>query len=136
MDELTQIKLMVLGAWIILAVLTFGPSLGYSWLLDLRDRRQSRLRATVLEQLGPSPARDRVEVRVHGALLSRRSIVTLDMRACSHEEIWDTIARLSQSLPPHARLVVDGMTNRQLPVTLTVRTREALSRPQPSAAHA
>ncbi len=51
------------------------------------------------------------------------------MSACSREEIWDTIARLSQGFPPHIRLVVDGMGNRQLPVTLTVTTGELLGRP-------
>mgnify|MGYP001578926855 CR=1 FL=1 len=129
MDVLTQVRLMVLGAWVILAALTLGPALGLSWLLDFRDRRQARLLGTAFEQLSASGVRERVAVRARCALFSQQSVVTIDMNACSREEIWDTIARLSRRFPPHVRLVVDGMGDRQLPVTLTVKTGDLLSRP-------
>lgn len=137
MDVLTQVRLMVFGAWIVLAVLTLGPALVLAWLLDHRDRRQSRLLGTLFEQLSASGVRDRVAVRARCALFSQQSVVTIHMNACSREEIWDTIARLSQRFPPHVRLVVDGMGDRQLPVTLTVKTGDLLSRPpRPFAASA
>lgn len=43
MELMTQLKLMVVGAYVALVVLTLGTLLGLSWLLDLRDRRQARL---------------------------------------------------------------------------------------------
>jgi len=48
MELMTQLRLMTLGAYVFLLVLTLGPLLGLSWLLDLRDRRRARLREAVL----------------------------------------------------------------------------------------
>lgn len=129
--------LVKVGALVVGIALTAGPVVVWAILLNLRDRRQARLLGAVLAQVASPELRGRVAIRVRSGVLSPSSVITLDMSACSHEEIWDTIVRLSQSFPPPVRLVVDGMTNRQLSVTLTVTPGKLLSRPpRPSAAHA
>ncbi len=42
------------------------------------------------------------------------------MRACSRDEIWETVGRLSRTLPPSVRLVVDGRVDPEFPATVTV----------------
>lgn len=118
--------LMQLGGLAGILVLTLGPVVALVELLNLRDRRQLTLLNTVCAQFSAQAVRSDIAVQVHCALFSRRSVVTVDMRACSPDEIWDAIMRLSQRLPPHVRLVVDGTVNRQLPATFTV---EATVRP-------
>jgi hypothetical protein len=60
MDLLTQLKLMWLGAWIVLAVLTLGTALGLSWLRDRREGCRSRLLDALLEQPGAPDVQARV----------------------------------------------------------------------------
>lgn len=108
MELMAQLKLMVLGASVALFALTLGPLLGLSWLLDLRDRRQSRLREAVLRQITSEDVRRRIRVEVRCALLSRRGVVTIDMSGCSRDEFWDSAARLSHRLPPRVRVMVLG----------------------------
>ena len=43
MDLITEFKLIMIGAVVILAALAVGIELGLGWLHDRRDRRQSRL---------------------------------------------------------------------------------------------
>jgi hypothetical protein len=124
---------MTQGAWIgfgvvvLVTALTLGPVVALIALLNLRDRREGALLGAAIEPFASRDVRGRVAVRVRCAVFSRRSVVTIDMRACSREEIWNAIARLSESLPPRVRLVVGGTVDRRLPATFTVETS---SRPQ------
>jgi hypothetical protein len=128
-------SLMQLGGFLLVVGITYGPVVGLLELLNLRDRRQSRLLGRVMKELPAGEFGGRLAVQVRSALLSRRSVVTLDMRACSRDEIWQTVARLSRSLPAGIRLVVDGTVDPSCPspVTLAVPGRRRLACPsQPS----
>lgn len=124
--------LMQLGGLVAMIGLTYGPVVVLVALLNRRDRRQSRLLGTVLKELPPREFRGRVAVHVRCALLSRRSVLTLDMRACSPDEIWQAVGRLSRSLPPSVRLVVDGTPDPQCPATFTVEAASPLPLGSPS----
>jgi hypothetical protein len=121
------------GGVVIVLSLTLGPVIVLIVLLNLRDRREGALLGAALEPFASRDARGRVAVQVRCAVFSRRSVVTIDMRACSRKEVWNAIARLSESLPPRVRLVVGGTVDRRLPVTFTVESlsRHRLSRPAP-----
>lgn len=128
--------LMQLGGLILMVGITYGPVVGLLELLNLRDRRRSWLLGSVMKELAARHFSGRIAVHVHCALLSRRSVVRLDMRGCSRDEIWQALARLSRSLPPAVRLRVDGIVDPECPapVTLTIPNARCLSSPpQPSA---
>lgn len=124
--------LMPLGGLVAMIGLTYGPVVGLMALLNLRDRRQSRLHGSVLTQFGSLALRGRVAIQTRCALLSPRSVVAVDMRACSRDEIWEAVGRLSRSLPPRVRLVVDGTLDPQLPATFTVEATQPLPLRHPS----
>lgn len=127
---------MQLGGFLLMVGITYGPVVGLLELLNLRDRRQSRLLGSLMKELAARHFSGRIAVHVHCALLSRHSVVRLDMRACSPDEIWQAIARLSRRLPPAVRLRVDGIVDPECPspVTLTIPNTPRLPcPPQPSA---
>lgn len=41
MDVMTQLRLMWLGAWAVLGILTLGTATVLAWILDRRNRRRS-----------------------------------------------------------------------------------------------
>lgn len=128
--------LMQFGGLVLLITATYGPVFALLALLNLRDRRESRLLGSVMKKLAAREFGGRLAVQVRCALLSPRSVVTLDMRTCSREEIWQAVARLSRSLPPGVRVLVDGTIDPRFPtpVTLAIPGRRPLARPsQPSA---
>ncbi|MCI0370456.1 MAG: hypothetical protein L0214_03530 [candidate division NC10 bacterium] len=128
--------LMQVGGFVLMVRMTYGPVVALLGLLNLRDHRQSRLLGSVMQWFPPREFGGRLAVQVRCALLSPRSVVTLDMRACSREEIWQAVARLSRSLPPGVRVLVDGTIDPQCPapVTLAIPGRRPLARPShPSA---
>lgn len=43
MDLITELRLIMIGAVVVLAALALGIELGIGWLLDRRNRRRSRL---------------------------------------------------------------------------------------------
>jgi hypothetical protein len=112
--------LMQFGGLVLMVGMTYAPVVGLLELLNLRDRRESRLLGTVMKELAARHFSGRIAVRAHCALLSRRSVVRLDMRACWHDEIWLTVARLSRTLPPAARLLVDATVDPQCPAPVTL----------------
>lgn len=129
--------MMQLGGLLIGFSFTLGPVVLLMGLFNLRDRRESALRTVALQQVNSRDLRGLIAVRIRSALFSRRSLVSLDMRACSRDQIWDVITRLSQRLPPRVRLVVDGRVDQDLPATFVVETagRHPLCRPsRPSVA--
>ncbi len=136
MELMTSLPLMWLGAYVTLLVLTLGPWVGLSWLLDLRDRRQARLRDAVLRLMTSEDVRSRIRIDVRCALLSRGGVVTVDMSACSREEIWEAVARLSHGLPPRARVAVLGALDGQRTAVLRLEppTRRPLGYPAPASA--
>jgi len=114
--------LMQVAGFLLTIGVTYGLVFLLLGLLNLRDRRQSRLLGTVMRQL---PWRDflgRFAVQVRCALLSPRGVVTVTLRACSRDELWDVIERLFRNLPPHVRLVVDGTGTPRFPARFTVET--------------
>ncbi|MBI4610376.1 MAG: hypothetical protein HY726_15375 [Candidatus Rokubacteria bacterium] len=136
MDQMTQLRLMVLVALSASWALILGTGMGVSWLLDRRDRRRSGLRSTVLAQLASDDVRRRVGIKVRCGLLSRRGVVALDMSACSRNEIWETVSRLRHHLSPGVRVVVLGSLEGKFPAAFTLETTSAppLGRAQPAPA--
>jgi len=121
--------LMQLGGFLVVILFTVGPVLGLLLLLNLRDRRQARL-LDIVWQFTPRDVSDRIAIHVRGAALSPRAVVTVDMHACSRDEIWEASARWAASLPPPVRLLVNGKTDQGLPFRFTVETtRHPLPRP-------
>ena len=90
-------------------------------LLNARDRRRDRAGATVLGACATPSLRGLVSLRVHAPLLSRNTIVRLDMSACSTDEVWSTMRRLVSVLPPDIALTIEAPLDRTRPVTLTLR---------------
>lgn len=136
MDAMAQLRLMVLGGLLAVFLVTGGPLLALSWLLDLRDRRQSRLREAVLRHVTAEEVRRRIRVDVRCALFSRKGLVTLDMSACSREEIWEAVTRLSHRLPPRVRVAVFGALDGQRTAVfrLPPAGRRPLEHPAPASA--
>jgi hypothetical protein len=115
---LMEVTRIVLGC-----AITFGPVVVLLSLLNRRDRRTSQLRDAVLSQLPLYELRGLVGIQVHAGVLTRRSMVRLDMLACTCDQIWDAVLRLSRMLPPHVQLAVNGTVDRQLTTTFTLETR-------------
>jgi hypothetical protein len=114
---LTEFTRLILGLAIV-----FGPLVGVLWLLNLRDRREGALRHAVLAALPLHELRGLVAVRARCAMFSRKDVVTLDMFACTRDQVWDAVARLYHSLPPRVRLVVNSAVDRQFATTLRLET--------------
>ncbi len=112
--------------------ITLGPVVALMWLLHLRDGRESLVRLAALKHVSSRETRGLIAIQVRSALLLRRSVVTIDMWACSREQIWDTLARLGRDLPPRVRLIVDGSVDPQLTARFTLETSGRLSLCRPS----
>ncbi len=126
---------MQLGRFFGMVGFTMGPLLGLLLLLNSRDRRQGRLLDLMLD-LTPRELCDRIVFEVRCSLLSRRSLVAVDMCSCSREEIWKAIGRWSANLPAMVRLQVNGRVDRDVPAVFTVETggrRTLCCPPAPSA---
>lgn len=134
MDPITQLKLLALAAWAALAALALGTDLGVMWLFERRDRRQSTLLGQVRGQLASDELRPRVGISVRYALLGWKGVVTLDMRACSRDEVWETTSRVSRCLPPGVRLVVLGALDRAPAAAFRLETTRGLAQPRPAPA--
>jgi hypothetical protein len=102
-------------------LLAVGPILGVLLLLNRRDRRREALLGT-LWQLTPWDLRSRIAIQARAAVLSSRSIVTVYMPDCSHEEIWEALRRYCPRLPPRTRLLVEGAVDRGVSAVLRVET--------------
>lgn len=121
-------ELLKLG-WLAIGIaVALGPVLLSALLLNLRDRRKARLLAAVLDLTSSPDLRGRLAIRVHSGILWPRSVVALHILLPSRNEIWDVVTRLSRCLPPRVRVEIDGLVDRQVPATLTVKTGDLLSR--------
>lgn len=134
MDEIRQLKLLMVAVVLTLAALALGIELGVMWFRERREQRRSTLLDHVSRRLASDELRRRVGISVRGALLARKSVVTLDMRACSRDEIWETTTRLSRDLGPGVRLVVLGALDRQPAATFRLETTKRLAQPEPAPA--
>lgn len=112
--------LMQVAGLALMVGMTYGPLVALLMLLNLRDHRQLRLLGSVMKELPVREFGGRVAIDVRCALLSRGSVVTLDMRTCSREEIWQAVTRLSRSLPLGARVLVDGTLDPRFPAPVTL----------------
>jgi hypothetical protein len=86
--------------------LIFGAVVILLTLLNRRDRRASRLRHIVLDQLALPELRGRVGVHIQCAVFSRRRAVIVDLLAGTPHEVWNVFTRTASRLPPRVRLVV------------------------------
>lgn len=123
--------LMLVGRVAMVLALTLGVPLVWLMLLNLRDRRQATLLNAVVDEVSSRELRGRVGVQIRSRVLSRRSVVTVNVFACSRNEIWELMTRLAQRLSPEVQLEVTGPVDRCFLATLTVKTtgRQPLARP-------
>ena len=94
------------------ATIVFGAVVILLTLLNRRDRRASRLRHTVLEQLALPELRGRVGLHIQCTVLSWRRAVIVDLLAGTPYEVWNVFTRLASRLPPRVRLVVHSASDR------------------------
>jgi hypothetical protein len=91
----------------------FGPVLVWLILVNLRDRRASRLRLTVSEELASADLRGRIAVQVRCAVVLQSDTVIVDVLACTHHEVWGIFTRVASRLPPRVRFLIHGAVGRQ-----------------------
>jgi len=89
-------------------------------LLNRRDRREAALFRAACAAFSGEAIRSDVAIRVRGGLVTPRSVVIVDMRACSPAEFWEAMTQLRRLLPPSVRLRVEGTMGRSLRTRLTV----------------
>jgi hypothetical protein len=100
----------------------FGPVMVWLILLNLCDRRASRLRLSVSELLALTELRGRIAVQVRCAAFSASSAVNVDVLACTPHEVWDIFTRVASHLPPCVRLMVHGTIDQRFTGQLTLET--------------
>ena len=89
-----------------------GPVAVLIGLLNWRDRRETALFNAARSAFSAQALRSDVAVGVRCGLLSPRSVVTVNLRACPPGELWEAMTRLRQRLPASARLRLDGTMGR------------------------
>jgi hypothetical protein len=100
----------------------FGAVVILPTLLNWRDRRASRLRHTVLDQLALPELRGRIGVHIQCAVLSWRRAVIVDLLAGAPHEVWIIFTCLASRLPPRVRLVVHSAPDRGFTRPFTLET--------------
>lgn len=96
-----------------------GPFALVLGLLNARDRRRDRTVSVVLGACDRA-WRSGVALQVRAPLLSRRTVAVLDMSDCGGQ-VWPTMRRLADVLPPDVSLVIVTRLDGALPVTVTLR---------------
>jgi hypothetical protein len=76
-----------------------GPVIVVSVLLNHRDRRESRLKGMITALVNSPTLLGLVAIKTRCSVLLPRSVITVDVRGCLDEEIWEVIERLSRGLP-------------------------------------
>jgi hypothetical protein len=105
-----------------------GPVILLMLLLKYRDQRKSTLCNVVLHELNSPDLRGLYALDIRCGLLPWRDTVLMDMSNSSNKEIWDTTMRLSLSLPPKVRLVVNGTMDQKSRLGFAIKVkREAPS---------
>ncbi len=127
-------ELIEIGGALAVVALTMGPVVLWAALLNLRDRRQARLRSSVLALISSRDLLGRLALRVQSGLLRRKSVVTVHILGGSESELWEILTRLAQRLSPRLRLELTGQMDGLIPATLTVQTTaRPFPRPSPLA---
>jgi hypothetical protein len=109
-----------------------GPLILLMLLLKLRDQRESTLYNVVLHELNSPELRGLYALDIRCGLLPWRNTVLMDMWNSSHKEIWDTTMRLSLSLPPKVRLVVNGTMDQKSRLGFAIKVKREAPSIQPT----
>jgi hypothetical protein len=114
--------------WVFGIALIFGLPVVWLILLNLCDRRITRLSNLVHRALALPSLRGRFTVRIRYPLSSWRSLVVVEVLAGTPHEIWDIFTCLAHVLPPRVTLRVHNVGDRQLirPLALQTVTRRRL----------
>ncbi len=107
----------ILGVTLASGVGPIGLLIG---LLNRRDRLEAALFHAACSAFSGEAIRSDVAIRVRCGLFTPRSVVIVDMRACSPAECWEAMTQLRRLLPPSARLRLEGTMGRSLRTRLTV----------------
>ena len=124
-------ELIDLSGVLAVMALTMGPVLLWAALLNLRDRRQARLRSSVLALISSRDLLDRIALQVQAGVLRRKSVVTVHLLGGSERELCEILTRLARHLSPRIRFELTGQMDGLIPATLTVKTT-ARPFPRPS----
>ena len=89
-------------------------------LLNARDRRRDHAASLVLWACSTPSLRGWIAVSVRAPLVRRRTVVVLDMSACSPDLVWPTLRCVAAVLPREIGLVIDVRVDPELPVTVTL----------------
>jgi len=108
------------GFLVVTLTVGVGPVAVLIGLLNRRDRREAALFRAACAAFSAQALRSDVAVRVRCGLVARRSVVSVDLRACTPAEFWEAMTRLRQELPSSARLRLDGTMGRAFRTRLTV----------------
>ena len=106
---------------VLVVLLTAGPLLAVLLRLNARDRHRQALLGAVSIQT-PRELREVVAIRAHVGLLTGRRIVEIELSGVGRDELWRAGARWRAGLPAGVRLVVNGVVDRDLAASLTLRT--------------
>jgi hypothetical protein len=120
--EMEKIPMMLLRLVVGVAII-FGPVLMWLILLNLGDRRASRLRLIVSEPLASADLRGRLAIQVRCAVLPRSSTVIVVVLACTFHEVWDIFTRVASRLPPRVRFLIHGAVGRQFTERLSLEAK-------------
>ena len=80
-----------------------GPIAFLAARLRVRDRREAALTLTVVRELNAPELRGLYSVNVVSRSFGRDS-VAIDLLACSREQAWDAMEKLSSQRPPRGRV--------------------------------
>lgn len=104
---------------VLVAAFALGGPIAWLAILNLRDRRQTRLLNTVLGELSGRDLRGRVAVETRVGILWAPSVVKIHLLCASRQEIWEILGRLSERLSRRVRLEVTGPVELPLAATFT-----------------
>ena len=102
--------------------LIFGAVVILLTLLNRRDRRASRLRQAVLDQLALPELRGRVGVHIQCAVFSRRRAVVVDLLAGMPQEVWNVLH--THGLSTAAARPPRGLQHARFQVHAAIRSRD------------
>ena len=97
-----------------------APLLAIILVLKYRDRREAALNTVVLKELNAPELRGLYTVRLKAGVLAGQSVI-IDLWGCSREQMWEVVSRLSDRLPSHVNLVLNGVSDPVSHTALTLR---------------
>jgi hypothetical protein len=78
--------------------------------MNYRERRESALATAVLLELNRPYLRGLFTLKINSWPLWPDTVM-IDLRECSHEQVWNVIDAVSAKLPPRVRIEVNGITD-------------------------